>query len=82
MALVRLAIDYEFSSRQWWDQGGQDLWEALADASETAAIVLDEALADSWLAQAGSLPGWNDGPEYAPHPIAVSPADEEDEALV
>ena len=82
MALVRLAIDYEFSSREWWDAGGQDLWEALADTGETAVVVLEETLADSWLAQARALPGWNDGHEYAPHPVAVSPADEEDEALI
>lgn len=82
MALVRLAIDYEFSSREWWEKGGQDLWEAIADASGAAVVILDDALADSWLAQARSLPGWNDGRDYAPHPVAVSPADEEDEALV
>ena len=58
------------------------LWEALADASGTAVVVLDKSLADSWLAQARTLPGWNDGPIYAPHPVAESPAEEEDEALV
>lgn len=82
MGLVRLAIDYEFSSRDWWEKGGQDLWDAITDGSGAAVVVLDEALADSWLAQARALPGWNAGPEYAPHPIASLPADEEDEALV
>lgn len=82
MALIRLVIDYEFSSREWWEGGGQDLWEALADTSGTAVVVLEESLADAWLDQARALPGWNDGPEYAPHPVAASPADEEDEAIV
>lgn len=80
MALMRLAIDYEFPSRVWWEKGGQELWDAINDGA--AAVLLDEDLAQSWVQQAGGLPGWNDGPEYAPHPITVTPADPEDEALV
>ena len=80
MALVKLAIDYEFASQIWWKEGGRELWDAVNDGS--AAVLLDEDIAKSWLAQAASLPGWDDGPEYAPHPITMSPIDEEDAALV
>ena len=79
-ALVKLAIDYEFESREWWDQGGQELWDAINDGS--GAVLLDEDVAESWLTQAASVPGWDAGPEYAPHPIAQSSVDEEDAALV
>ncbi len=42
-------------------------------------MVLDDGVAESWLAQAAALPGWQDtGHEYAPHPIRSSPFDPED----
>ena len=80
MALVKLAIDYEFASQVWWKQGGQELWDAVNDGAP--AVLLDADLAGSWLAQAAALPGWDEGPDYAPHPIAATPVDEEDAALV
>ncbi len=80
MALVKLAIDYEFASRVWWQAGGQELWDAVNDGAQ--AVLLDEDIAHSWLAQAAAISGWNQGPDYAPHPITVSPVDEEDAALV
>ena len=43
------------------------------------SLVLDEALAESWLSQARGIPGWDEGRDYAPHPIAVSPVDEDEE---
>lgn len=80
MPLVKLAIDYEFASKLWWETGGQELWDAVNDGA--TAVLLDEDLATSWLAQAAALPGWDEGPDYAPHPIVVSPVDDEDAALV
>jgi hypothetical protein len=82
MGLVRLSIDYEFSSQTWWDKGGRELWEAIAEGFDGSALVLDEHLAVSWLEQARQIPGWQDGPEHAPHPIAVAPADEDDDTLL
>ena len=78
MPFVRLAVDYEFPSRTWWETGGQELWEAVADGSDVSAVVLDGDLAASWLARASRLPGWEDGPEYAPHPISMSPIGDDD----
>ena len=76
---VRLAIDYENSSKLWWQSGGRELWESIAEAPDAPSIVVDESIADSWLAQAAQLPGWFDGPEYAPHPISKSPLDPDED---
>lgn len=80
MALVKLAVDFEFESRVWWKEGGQELWDAINDGG--AVVLLDSDVAESWVAQAATIPGWDDGAEYAPHPIAMSPIDDEDAALV
>ncbi len=77
--LVRLTIDYENSSQRWWDSGGRELWEAIVEVGDSAAVVLDETVAESWMTQARQLPGWDDGPEYAPHPILRRPVDEDED---
>ncbi|HVH05079.1 MAG TPA: hypothetical protein VNE71_03665 [Myxococcota bacterium] len=68
--MLKLAIDHEFESRTWWQSGGQALWDAISDGA--GSVVLEDAIARSWLEQAGRLPGWNEGHEYAPHPIAAA----------
>jgi len=73
--LVRLAIDYEHAGRRWWEGGGQDLWDALLESPGDKDVVVDEAVAHSWVAQAEAIEGWNDGPEYAPHPVVVQGID-------
>jgi hypothetical protein len=77
--MVRLAIDYEFPSRVWWEGGGQELWDALTEAFDGGGVVVDDHLAASWLAQAEQIEGWDDGAEYAPHPVRQSPVDEDEE---
>jgi hypothetical protein len=67
--MVRLAIDFEFPSRVWWESGGQELWEALAEGFDGSGVILDDDLATSWLAQAEQIRGWSAGPDYAPHPV-------------
>ena len=47
----------------------------------TCSVVLDDHVAESWLAEARRIPGWADGPEYAPHPVRAAPVDEEDADL-
>jgi hypothetical protein len=74
-----LSIDFEFSSQTWWEQGGGELWEGIAEGFDGSSVVLDEALAESWLSQARAIPGWDEGPDYAPHPIGVSPVDEDEQ---
>ncbi len=77
--MVRLSIDFEFPSQTWWERGGRELWEGIAEGFDGSSLVLDEALAESWLSQARAIPGWDEGSDYAPHPIAVSPVDEDEE---
>ena len=79
--MVKLQIDFEHSSRTWWEAGGQDLWDGIVEEAGASSVVVDEDLAASWLAQASALAGWNDGPEFAPHPIASRAlADDDPEA--
>jgi len=79
--MVRLAIDFEFPSRDWWQRGGQQLWEGIAETPDAPKVVVDDDLAESWLAQAARIDGWNDGPEYAPHPVRAVALAEDDEDL-
>ncbi len=76
--MTRLAIDFEHTSRTWWDKGGQDLWDGITEGFDGSSIVVDAALAESWLSEAGKLPGWADGPAYAPHPVRATPVDPDD----
>lgn len=79
MRMVRLAIDFENPCREWWENGGRELWDGLLEGFEENDVVLDESLAQSVLARAAAIPGWNDGPEYAPHPLIVKPVDEDED---
>jgi hypothetical protein len=76
--MVKLSIDFEFPSRAWWENGGQDLWDALAEGFDGSGVVVDEDLANSWLSQAAAIEGWDDGHEYAPHPVRLAPLDEDE----
>lgn len=77
--LVRLAIDYENPSRRWWECGGRELWEGVAEHADSPGVVVDEDLARSWLLEAAKIPGWDDGPEYAPHPVLQRELDPDEE---
>ena len=70
--MVRLAVDFEHTSRTWWESGGDELWEGITEGFDGSAVVVDEDLAESWLNAARTIEGWDDGPEYAPHPISMS----------
>ncbi len=77
--MVRLVIDFEFTSRTWWERGGQELWDAICEGFDGAGVLVDADLATSWLRQAGGIEGWDEGTEYAPHPVRAH-AIEEDQA--
>jgi nuclear transport factor 2 (NTF2) superfamily protein len=79
MGLVRLAIDYENPSRDWWDAGGRELWDGITEGMGESAVVLEAHVAASWLSEAERLPGWDTGHEYAPHPIASREIGEDEE---
>ncbi len=78
-AMVRLVVDYENDAAQWWDNGGQELWFGIAGGDEE--VIVDDAVADAWLDEAQRLPGWDDGPEYAPYPVVVTTAAKRREAM-
>ena len=70
--MVRLSVDFEHTSRTWWKSGGQELWDGITEGFDGSAVVVDEDLAESWLSAARAIEGWEDGPEYAPHPVGAS----------
>jgi len=69
--MVRLAVDFENPAREWWEEGGRELWESIAESPDAAKIAVDESIAKSWLEQAATIPGWEGGPDYAPHPVRM-----------
>ena len=77
--MLRLSVDFENTAGNWWDAGGRDLWEGITEGFDNNSVVLEKSLAESWLDAARKLPGWDDGPEYAPHPITISTIDEFEE---
>lgn len=76
--MVRLAIDFENGADEWWESGGRDLWESIVEGFDNSSALLERALAESWLGQAASLPGWDEGPEHAPHPVRLEEVDEDE----
>ena len=76
--MIKLSVDFEHPSREWWESGGQELWDGVTGDGESSAV-LDDDVAESWLREARKIPGWDGGPDYAPHPIAASAVAEDDE---
>ena len=77
--MVRVAIDFENPSPEWWESGGQDLWDALIEGFENNAAVVDRSIADSWMVAAAQLPGWHGGPEFSPHPVCIKEINDDEE---
>ena len=73
-ARVKVSADEEYNAEDWWDA-------ARADANAPACIkewiqrlgftslYLTPAEAEEVRRWAESLPGWDDGPAHAPHPL-------------
>ena len=40
--MIRLSVDFEHSSRTWWEQGGQELWDGISAGFGESVVVLDE----------------------------------------
>ena len=57
---------------------GYDLNYKDVDRARQFIKELEESIAESWLREAAKLPGWNDGPEYAPHPVAPAEVNEDE----
>lgn len=77
--MMRLRIDFENTAQTWWESGGRELWESLLEGFEENQVVVDASIARSWLAEAARIDGWDDGPEYAPHPVRVEEVADDEE---
>ena len=77
--MVKLAIDFENTSRAWWENGGQDLWESIAEGFDNNDVLLEESIAKSWIDAAAQIEGWEGGPPHSPHPICLKSVDEDEE---
>ena len=77
--MIKIAIDFECPAPEWWEAGGRELWQSLAEGFDNNSILLDESIADSVMAQAATLPGWESGHEHAPHPLRLEEVDEDEE---
>jgi hypothetical protein len=77
--MIKLAIDFENPGREWWENGGQELWDSITEGFDNNDVAVDESIASSWLAAAAGLPGWEGGPNFSPHPICLKEVDEDEE---
>ncbi len=77
--MIKLVIDFDCPSPQWWEGGGQDLWDSILEGFDNNAVVLDRSIAESWLVAASKIDGWSGGLEHAPHPIRLQELDEDEE---
>ena len=76
--MIRLAIDFENPSPEWWENGGRDLWDTIIEGFDNNDALLDRSVAESWLTHAAAIPGWEGGPEHSPHPIRSVEVDEDE----
>ena len=79
MSMVRLAVDFENTNKEWWEAGGRDLWEGMLEGFDNHSVLLERSIAESWLAQAAMLTGWSGGPDHSPHPIRMVDIDDDEE---
>ena len=78
MKKVRVVVDYENGSEDFWQGEGGKLWAEVAGKFSADEVELTQAAADDLFQRASMLPGWSDGPEHARHPLIVVDAVEEE----
>jgi hypothetical protein len=76
---TRITVDKEFGADSWWDEAREaenrpPQLDPLINAHQQEVVVEDDEVATikKWC---GSISGWNEGTEYAPHPLLFNPAD-------
>jgi hypothetical protein len=77
--MIKIAIDFECPAPEWWEGGGRELWQSLAEGFDNSSVLLDEPIAASVMQHAATLPGWESGHEHAPHPLRLEEVDEDEE---
>lgn len=76
--MIKLAIDFENPGKRWWASGGRELWDSITEGFDNNDVAVDESIARSWLEEAARIPGWEEGPEWAPHPVCLKEVDEDE----
>jgi hypothetical protein len=69
--MKKLSIDFEFTSRTWWESGGQALWDAVTEGFDGSGVIVDDDLA-SFVARASARHtrmGRRRGVRAAPDPL-------------
>jgi hypothetical protein len=74
--IYKITVDEENAGIDWWDaaRSSEDIPESLQSLIEGTNV--DTAIVDGveidaihhWME---ALPGWDDGPKYAPHPVII-----------
>lgn len=77
--MKRISVDYENNANAWWEDARQQLDQAPANVRARlmplleplgpAQIDVADSTAEAIVDWAESLEGWDDGPDYAPHPL-------------
>lgn len=71
--ISRISVDWENNAELWWDaaRDAPDAPAAINKLSERYDhdVYVPRSEVDAILAWGAKLPGWGDGPAYAPHPI-------------
>ena len=77
--MVKLAIEFENPAKLWWESGGRALWDSIVYGFDGNEVLVDDDVARSWIERAAMIPGWEGGPNYAPHPVFVKSVGEDEE---
>jgi len=81
---VTISVDFENNAEEWWAaaQTATNVPSAIAPLlfqTRTDSVRLDSHNAARALEWCESLPGWDNGPTHAPHPLCWCPTDEDEE---
>lgn len=73
-----IKVDYENNTEEWWAAARAsttmpEFLRPLIHDIECGEIVVSAPKAKQAKAWCASLPGWNDGPEYAIHTLLIDP---------
>ena len=82
---ARVVVDQENSAEEWWSTAREEVADATdavaalfaridAAAGDPAGVCCRSEDAEALIDWAADLPGWDDGPEYAMHPLLVQVA--------
>ena len=77
---ITISVDQENSAEDWWtaalaaDKTELPLSCLVLTHEGVSSVTVSQKDADAFQGWGAALPGWNDGPEYAPNPFVFDPA--------